>query len=160
MPFLGELRKWSLKSFSVGHYCLAELQMRKARISRIQDHIFPIAWALLCFNSRHLYSFAILMSSNTYCAIVNFLVSWLLANCKADSHNNSLFIFIMNSGENNRIIFVVGLDIVTIRYALAVVVYLSNVYLVLCFKSSLLNILLFIKGQQFIFYDLLKGFQL
>lgn len=66
----------------------------------------------------------------------------------------------MNSGENNRIIFVVGLDIVTIRYALAVVIYLSNVYLVLCFKSSLLNILLFIKGQQFIFYDLLKGFQL
>ena len=32
----------------------------------------------------------------------------------------------MNSGENNRIIFVVGLDIVTIRYALAVVVYLSK----------------------------------
>lgn len=66
----------------------------------------------------------------------------------------------MNSGENSRIIFVVGLDIVTIRYALTVGVYLSIVYLVLWFKSSLLNILLFIKGQQFIFYDLLKGFQL
>ena len=66
----------------------------------------------------------------------------------------------MNSGENNRITFVVGLDIVTVRYASAVAVYLSNVYLVLWFKSSLLNILLFIKGQQFIFYDLLKGFQL
>ena len=134
--------------------------MRKARISHIQDHIFTIAWALLCFNSRPLYSFAILMSSNTYFAIVIFLVLWLLANCKADSHNNSLFIFIMNSGENNRIIFVVGLAIVTIRYALAVVVYLSNVYLVPWFKSSLLNIFLFIKGQQFIFYHLLKGFQL
>lgn len=66
----------------------------------------------------------------------------------------------MNSGENSRITFVVGLDIVTVRYASAVAVYLSNVYLVLWFKSSLLNILLFIKGQQFIFYDLLKGFQL
>lgn len=66
----------------------------------------------------------------------------------------------MKSGENNRITFVVGLDIVTVHYALAVAVYLSNVYLVLWFKSSLLNILLFIKGQQFIFYDLLKGFQL
>ena len=66
----------------------------------------------------------------------------------------------MNSGENSRIIFVVGLDIVTIRYALTVGVYLSIVYLVLWFKSSLLNILLFIKGQQFIFYDLLKAFQL
>ena len=66
----------------------------------------------------------------------------------------------MNSGENNRIIFVVGLDIVTIRYALTVGVYLSIVYLVPWFKSSLLNILLFIKGQQFIFYDLLKAFQL
>lgn len=65
----------------------------------------------------------------------------------------------MNSGENSRIIFVVGLDIVTIRYALTAV-YLSIVYMVLWFKSSLLNILLFIKGQQFIFYDLLKGFQL
>lgn len=66
----------------------------------------------------------------------------------------------MNSGENSRIIFVVGLDIVTIRYALTVGVYLSIVYLVLWFKSSLLNMLLFIKGQQFVFYDLLKGFQL
>ena len=33
----------------------------------------------------------------------------------------------MNSGENSRIIFVVGLDIVTIRYALTAV-YLSIVY--------------------------------
>ena len=65
----------------------------------------------------------------------------------------------MNSGENSRIIFVVGLDIVTIRYALTAV-YLSIVYMVLWFKSSLLNLWLFIKGQQFIFYDLLKGFQL
>ena len=60
--------------------------------------------------------------------------------------------------NDNRITFGVGLDIVTIHYALAI--YLKNGFLVLQFKFSLLSILLFIKGQQFIFYDLLKGFQL
>jgi len=53
--------------------------------------------------------------------------------------------------NDNRIISKVGLDIVTIHCTLAV--YLKNVFLVLQFNSSLLSILLLIKGQQFILYD-------